>query len=66
MADRAPNPEGLIGPDRRDVQPPITFETAGEWDADDRCCGDVTEHLIGAESRSERPCAFVHGLRWER
>jgi hypothetical protein len=66
VADRAADPERLIGTDRRDVQPLIAFETAGERDADDRCRSDVTEDLIGAKSRSERPCAFIHGLRWER
>jgi len=66
VADRAANPERLVGTDRRDVQPLIAFETAGERDADDRCRSDVTEDLIGAESRSERPCSFIHGLRWER
>ncbi len=66
MADRATNPERLVGADRRDVQPLITFEATGEGDAHDRCGGDVTEHLIGAESRSECPSTFVHGFRGER
>ncbi|OII04396.1 hypothetical protein DEJ00_08765 [Curtobacterium sp. MCLR17_039] len=66
MADRAANPERLIGPDRRDVQPLVAFETSGQRDADDRCGGDVAEHLIGAEPRSERSRTFIHGHRWER